>query len=713
MKRTGPGNILISEPCAWDMDALGLPYLPYMWGVLKTYHEHHGRCAGDWHWRSPIFRYISALETLDAALETPIDVLGLSCYTWNWKLQQAIAARVKARYPDCLVVAGGPQPDVRRGGFFQRHGDIDAVAVKDGEATFSKILDALQDGGTNLREIPGLVLPDDETPGGYLDTGPADLPTVFEVSPYVTQDAEYQRLIAACDGRFGATWETQRGCPYRCSFCDWGSNTMSKVRRFAPSRIAADLDWLTDHGVSVLFLADANFGMFPEDVQWSREVTRRFQERGHPTTFNYNSAKNCPERSVAISKILAASGMPYKHTLSIQHTRPEVLEATERKNISSAKQVQVVQQLLAEGIAAEVQLISGIPGDTYALWQGCFGDLMEWGIDGQYQTYLYHLLPNAPAASAEFRRRRQLDTIQRRVSVSPHLGRIVDPDAMVETCEIVVGSSTYDRQDWVRMNAFSAFVKALHTTGMTQRVARYLRHAHGVSYEDLYRDVVDGWAVFAPEYRRVTEHYQRFLDVDGSEFMDVPDLPSYPYPVAPFQWVFIQICRSLDRWFESLGDHLQQRYPGVEGLDSLLSYQKELIILPTYDARRGKTFRSDRDWSSTFRRLRSGGEAPVLSQRSAGQVRCTDVEGSDGTQPYALDWWDVEPSLRWARWIERVVLGDSCARRCTFHRVVWQAAAVSPVAASPVAVSPVAGPPATARTSKVRPSALEATTPGR
>ena len=72
--------------------------------------------------------------------DTPIDVLGVSCYTWNSKLQYALASRVKARYPNCLVIAGGPDPDYKDSEFFRRHPFIDIVAVKDGEVTFNKIL---------------------------------------------------------------------------------------------------------------------------------------------------------------------------------------------------------------------------------------------------------------------------------------------------------------------------------------------------------------------------------------------------------------------------------------------------------------------------------------------------------------------------------------------------------------------------------------------
>lgn len=667
MTSSSLGRILISEPCSWDIDALGFPYLPYVWGLLKTYNEHHGRDPGRWEWLAPIYRYGDPDDLLRSRIDERIDVLGLSCYTWNWKLQCRIAAAVKSHYPECLVVAGGPHPDFGNPDFFRQCPFIDAIAVKDGERTFTSILDAWASGDRDLGEVRGLYLPG---PEGHRFTGVPELPASFDVSPYVAQTDHYETIIRECGGRVCATWETNRGCPFRCSFCDWGSATMSKVRRFAPERVAAELEWFARNRVPVLFLADANFGMFAEDVELGRRVADTFRDHGCPVSFSYSTAKNKPEPSVAIAKALFDSGMPYKHTLSIQHTKDEVLAATDRRNISFEKQVQVVRELMAHGIAIEVQLILGIPGDTYALWQGCFGDLMEWGIDGQYQTYLYHLLPNAPAASPEFRRRWQIGTVRRCVYLSPHLGFIASESAKIEKNDIIVSSATFGHEDWVRMNVYATFIKALHTGGPTQLVAHYLRRTHGVSYETFYSTLIDEWAAQTWWYERLATHFRAFLsDEEASEFLRVEELPSYPHSVAAFQWLFIEICLSLDSFFDVLSRFLLSKYPRAAGLASVLQYQKDVLILPDYDSRKGKAFVTDLDWPSYF--LQSPGEHPLAEPlpRSGGRIHVADEASANGVGVFPLDWFDRTGEARWATWIERVVLDYACARRGTFQKL--------------------------------------------
>ena len=59
------------------------------------------------------------VDLISARLEQP-KVVGISCYIWNWEHSKAVARSGKARYPDCLVVMGGPQVPLRSQDFFTR-----------------------------------------------------------------------------------------------------------------------------------------------------------------------------------------------------------------------------------------------------------------------------------------------------------------------------------------------------------------------------------------------------------------------------------------------------------------------------------------------------------------------------------------------------------------------------------------------------------------
>ena len=58
-------------------------------------------------------------------------------------------------------------------------------------------------------------------------------------SPYL------QGLFDGYDGRVeAAIIESNRGCPFGCTFCDWGSATNQKVRKYDMDRAKAEIDWI-------------------------------------------------------------------------------------------------------------------------------------------------------------------------------------------------------------------------------------------------------------------------------------------------------------------------------------------------------------------------------------------------------------------------------------------------------------------------------------
>src|SRR5688572_23937538 len=71
--------------------------------------------------------------------------------------------------------------------------------------------------------------------------------------------------------------ETNRGCPFRCSFCFWGGAIGQKVRGFSAERIREELDYLGRCKTFAISLCDANFGMIPQDEQFVEDL--RSEER--------------------------------------------------------------------------------------------------------------------------------------------------------------------------------------------------------------------------------------------------------------------------------------------------------------------------------------------------------------------------------------------------------------------------------------------------
>lgn len=682
-----PRTVLISQP---QLAEFGVPYLPIVWGVLKTYWEQHGAYPDAITWLEPVRAVAPVDELLAQVGGHPIDVLGLSCYSWNFELQCAIAAEVKRRHPQCLVVAGGPDPDYKDPGFFEKHPYIDLIAVKDGEITFNRILervveahdthDLTADLGATFGHICGLYIPS-RNGDGHLYTGPAEVPTTFDTSPLLAQRAYYEKILAECDGLAVVVWETNRGCPYSCAYCDWGSNTMSKLRPFSIDRIAAEIAWFGQMRLSSVLCADANFGILPRDVDIAERIADSRRRTGFPLSFSYNTAKNNASRTVAVAKVFTDVGLMSGYNVSVQHTDPEVLAATKRDNIRIDKQYAAARQLIAENeLAVFCQLILGIPGDTLAKWKRCFPDLMEEGLHAYYWIFPYNLLPNAPAADPANLEKWQVRTVNRvfLLNYGTRSNSPSDAGAMVRS-RLIVGSASFSEADWVDMHAYASQIKALHSSGLTEHAAMYLRFSHDVPYNLFYDDLFTNFLTtpaspthaWFPEMRAA---FQDYLDHDDAlGFMRVAGLSDDALQLEPARWLLTMLAMHRDTFFDALTTYLCQRWPQAEAMRSVLQWSRNMFIAIDYDPRVGKRFSVDRDWVAWFAAARESmvyrplDEPAALPPGSFAEV--SDTGTTDGGSAIAFDWIRGDTRTRWERWVTLMATGRTASSKNTFQAV--------------------------------------------
>ena len=71
------------------------------------------------------------------------------------------------------------------------------------------------------------------------------------------------------DGKLTPFIETNRGCPFTCSFCHTGAKYFHKLNKFSEKRVKDEIEYIGkkagELGISNLHFADVNFGMYPQD----------------------------------------------------------------------------------------------------------------------------------------------------------------------------------------------------------------------------------------------------------------------------------------------------------------------------------------------------------------------------------------------------------------------------------------------------------------
>ncbi len=453
-------------------------YLPYTIGLLQAYALKHARNADDLHFRLPLFSRLSIPEALEQL--AGVDVAAFSVYIWNLKRSLAIAAALKVQQPDTLIIMGGPQiphDALMAETFLKQNPFVDVLVQGEGEVVFLQLLEAWP--ARDWLDIPSLAWIDQD---GFHQTPRAerirDLDTV--PSPYIAGVFEplYEKFPEI---KWVAIWETNRGCPFSCAFCDWGGLTRSKVFRWDLERIKQEIDWFAQHKIESVFCADANFGILPRDPEIVKAVAAAKAKYGFPGQLQTQTAKNVRLRNFEIHRLLVEFELNPIASLSLQSLHPPTLEAIKRDNISTEVYRELQAYCLEHGIYSYTDLIIGLPEETYDSFVNNISKVIE--EMGQHNKILFHnaaILPNAEMGNPEYLKKYEIETL-----AIPFPGQ-QKRDHIQETIDIVVQTRTMPRQDWILAQSFAWMTNFLYYGHKPlQPFLLILHHASGIGFKQL------------------------------------------------------------------------------------------------------------------------------------------------------------------------------------------------------------------------------------
>jgi len=421
-----------------------------------------------WHVDDP------ADELLRQLIARESDVYAFSVYMWNSVVSLRIARALAEALPDAHIVLGGPQVLNYGHKYLSPEQPRVVICNGGGENMFRDFLRGPVLGGTGLETVPGVSFYAD---GELASTGKAvDVTDVNTIpSPFLTGLFD--------DLKFSSTtYETNRGCPYTCTFCFFSKGDNRKLFKFDVERIKAELAWLADNKLTYLFFADANFGIFPRDEELVDYICQLRDQTGYPRIVNFSAAKNKPERVSAITERLHGAGVVVSQPVSFQSLNDETLTAIRRKNIKNEKYAALQQDLGRKGIPTMIELIWPLPKESVESFENGLNSFCRKHAD-TISIYPLCLLNNTEMSSERER-----------------FGAVtVDIPSDTTEVEIVVGTDTVTRQEYddgVRL-IYGAYV--IYNMRSLGRLAHYLDAAHGLPYTKLFRAFVR-YAADQPEF---------------------------------------------------------------------------------------------------------------------------------------------------------------------------------------------------------------------
>jgi len=286
------------------------------------------------------------------------DLLLCSCYIWNWEISTYLAREVKKINPNCLIIFGGPQIPEDTNGFFEKYPYVDIIVHGEGEYTLRNILqEYLKD--KNWNNVKGISTSSFRTPPQERINDLSEIP-----SPYLT-NLIWDLVDKDCGVDWDCSWETNRGCPYQCTFCDWGSATFTKVRKFLEDRLFKEIELFADNKMRYISCCDANFGIFQDrDLLIAEKLKNQALEKKYPKKLGVAWAKNTTEKILPIARELRDGGIIGGVSLSVQSLDPTTLKNIKRANIKFDKFSDLTEVFLENGIPTYTEIIIGLPGET-------------------------------------------------------------------------------------------------------------------------------------------------------------------------------------------------------------------------------------------------------------------------------------------------------------------------------------------------------------
>lgn len=461
-------------------------WLPYSVGCLWAYCIQYKDITNSYYLKDFIFKRENPEELVNR-LENPA-VCAFSCYVWNEQYNLHIAKMIKERYPNCVIEFGGPQVTKK----FEQYEFIDCLILSEGEEAFLDLLRKVVNNEPFNKVYEKKRIDDMDFP-----------------SPY--QMGVFNNIIERNpDVLWSMTIETNRGCPHRCTFCDWGTVTYGKINKFGLDRVAQDIAWAERNKVGFIFNADANFGMFKErDIEIAK-MFRKAADNGRLEAVNVQYSKNSTEVIFEIAQILGDISRGV--TLSVQSMNEPTLKAIKRKNMSINKISEQIEKSKKWGVKTYSELILGLPDETLESWKDGFAKILECGQHDSIDVWFCQMFGNTDLNSSTTREIYGIKTIK----AEDYMSFSKDDYGIKEVIELVSETNTMSNNDLIEAYLYGWLIVQFHIAGYTQIISKHFFDMFGISYRIFYDTLFDyvkkDRGVIGTHYReieRAITHYMK------------------------------------------------------------------------------------------------------------------------------------------------------------------------------------------------------------
>ena len=306
------------------------------------------------------------------------DVIGFSCYIWNWTLVKELLVEMPKILPNTDIWLGGPEVSYDADKIMEEFPQLTGIMIGEGEATFRQVAEyyleretesraaekpieqSTEQSGSRVKEELteqgriGKRNPED-IPGLYLKSGYTPMRPLTDLSsiPFLYSDlTPFENKIIY--------YETGRGCPYRCSYCLSSIDKAVRLRDIGV--VKKELQFFLDNRVKQVKFVDRTFNCNHEHAM---AVWQYIKDNDNGVTnFHFEISADIL-RQDEIELLNSFRPGLAQLEIGVQTVNPQTLKAIRR-----VMDVDRLERIVADiqkgrNIHIHLDLIAGLPYENY------------------------------------------------------------------------------------------------------------------------------------------------------------------------------------------------------------------------------------------------------------------------------------------------------------------------------------------------------------
>ncbi len=291
------------------------------------------------------------------------DVIGITATIMDSREMHDLAAVTKREYPHVRVIVGGPYVSSSATTVMQNE-SIDVAVIGEGETSIVELLNALENGETNLAEIDGIVYREN---GEVRITSPRKpAPILDDIRPawdLLNPPAYFSRFKRNSHNRIRKDHRvvalfSSRGCPYNCIFCH---NVFGKkIRYMSAESVIDEITMLVErYGIRELEFVD---DCFNQDAERAKKIFREIIARKFNLHITFPNGLRGDRMDEELLDLFKEAGV-FRISYAVETASPRVQKLIKKK-LDLEKVKKTITATAERGIFTVGFFIMGFPTET-------------------------------------------------------------------------------------------------------------------------------------------------------------------------------------------------------------------------------------------------------------------------------------------------------------------------------------------------------------